>query len=211
MNRFAWLAILALVLASSFRGQSEPASVPNSAPNALGLPNRTAIIAKLVSGLDTAQCKPGDTVDAQITHDVKQGSRTIIKKGALVIGRISKTQTVPDVNGLYGIWVVFDSVAIKPGEPASLPLDIQAIAPPPSGGADNLNGTDSVAVWGGHGSAREGFVDELTSKSTGSISLPGVDVAFQPLNGVHTTLVVSKKSNFRLPKNSQIVFRVFAP
>lgn len=43
--------------------------------------NGTAIIAKLISGLDTAQCKPGDSVDAQVVHDVKQGSQVVVKRG----------------------------------------------------------------------------------------------------------------------------------
>jgi hypothetical protein len=221
VNRFAIFAIFGLALASSAsaqgtRGaasaapsQASDSSTPAAKP--LNLPAGTAIIAKLVAGLDTAQCKPGDRIDAQVTHDVKVGSQAVIKKGAIVTGKISKVQSAPDAAGLYGLWIVFDSVAPKAGEANSVTLDVQAIAPPPATGNDDINGRDTGALMGGHRSASDAAVDELTARNVGAVALPGIDIAFQNTNGAHVSLLVSKKGNFKLAKNSQVVFRVAAP
>jgi hypothetical protein len=221
VNRFVLSAIFGFVLASSASAQGTPGAASAAPPQAsdsaastakpLNLPAGTAIIAKLVAGVDTSQCKPGDTIEAQVTHDVKVGSQAVIKKGAIVSGKISKVQSTPDASGLYGLWIVFDSVALKAGEANSLTMDVQAIAPPPATGSDNLNGRDTGALMAGHRTASDSAVDELTAKSVGSAAVPGVDVAFQNSNGAHVSLLVSKKGNFKLAKNSQVVFRVGAP
>jgi hypothetical protein len=221
MNRFAIPAIFLLLLASLACAQDASSAPPKPLPqatdsssssgNTLALPGGAVIVAKLTAGIETSQCKPGDPVNAQVTHDVKDGSRTVIKKGALISGKISKVETAPEPGGLYGLWMVFDKVALKAGEPDSLPMDIQAIAPPETGGTDNLNGVDTGALMAGHRSASEGTVELLTAKSRGAIALPGIDIAIQTLNGVHLALLVSKKGNFRLAKGSQIVFRVVTP
>jgi hypothetical protein len=220
VNRLVLSAIFGLVLASSASAQGTPGAASAAPPQAsdsaapaakpLNLPAGTAIIAKLVAGLDTAQCKPGDRVVAQVTHDVKVGSQAVIKKGVLVTGKIWKVQSTPDASGLYGLWIVFDSVAPKSGETNSLTMDVQAISPPPATGNDDLNGHDTGALMAGHRSASDSAVDELTAKNVGAVALPGLDVAFQNTNGAHVTLLVSKKGNFKLAKNSQVVFRVAA-
>jgi len=221
MNRFVIGTLLATIFAFTACGQGAP-SVSSQGPgqestaakapgNAIALPSDTPIFAKLTSELDTQHCKAGDRVEAQVTRDVKDGSRAVIKKGAVISGKISKAQAEPDGGGLYGVWIVFEQVELKSGESAELRLDIQAVAPPENGGADNLNGVDTGALMAGHGSATEGRVDVLTAKSRGAVGIPGVDVAFQNAGGAHITLLVSKKGNFRFVKGSQMVFRVFNP
>jgi hypothetical protein len=221
MNRFVIGTLLASLFALTACGQGGP-NVPSQGPeqvstaakapgNAIALPSDTPIFAKLTAELDTQHCKAGDLVNTQITHDVKDGSRTAIKKGAVISGKISKVQAEPDGGGLYGVWIVFEQVELKSGESAELRLDIQAVAPPENGGADNLNGVDTGALMAGHGSATEGRVNVLTAKSRGTVGVPGVDVAFQNAGGAHITMLVSKKGNFRLVKGSQVVFRVFNP
>jgi hypothetical protein len=221
MNRFAIPVIFSCVLASLACAPDALTAPPKPLPQAadasrssghtLALPGGTVLLAKLVAGIDTAQCKPGDLVNAQVTHDVKDGSRTVIKKGALITGKVSRVETAPEPGGLYGLWIAFDKLALKAGEPDSLPMDVQAIAPPENAGADSLNGVDTGALMAGHRSANEGTVDVLTQKSRGAIGLPGIDVAFQTVNGVHLSLLVSKKGNFRLAKGSQFVFQVVTP
>lgn len=88
MNRLATLTIVVLGCASLLCGQTQPSNSTSSPGNGPKLANGTAIIAKLISGLDTAQCKPGDSVDAQVVHDVKQGSQVVVKRG-LVHGQMA--------------------------------------------------------------------------------------------------------------------------
>jgi hypothetical protein len=221
MKRYAAPTFLALVLAFSACAQdtstapskplAQASGSPSTAGNALNLPSDTAILARLVAELDLTGCKEGDRVEAQITQDVKDGHQTVLKKGALVIGRITRVQAALDAGGVNVVWILFQNVEAKTGEPSLLNLDIQAIAPPPTKGSDNLNGTDRYAIAMGHMSAKEGFVDVLTAKSKGAIGLPGVDLAFQNSGGAHKSMLVFNKRNIHLVKGSQIVFRVVNP
>lgn len=211
MNRLATLTIVVPGCASLLCAQTQTSNSTSSPGNGPNLANGTAIIAKLISGLDTAQCEPGDFVDVQVVHNVKQGSQVVVTRGALVIGKIAKVQASPDSGGLYGVWVIFDNVAAQAGAPSLLRMDIQAVAPPPSAGTDNLNGRDTGALMDGHRTAVDGRVDDLTAKSAGAIGLPDVNVAFQDANGSHISMLVSKKGNFHLVKGSQDVFRVVGP
>jgi hypothetical protein len=219
MKRSAASTLMALVFAfwtcaqgtSTAPSNAQASGSPSTAGNALHLPSDTAIFARLVAELDLTACKEGDRVEAQIAQDVKDGHQTVLKKGALVIGRITRVQTALDAGGVNVVWILFENVETKNGEPSLLHLDIQAIAPPATKGTDNLNGTDRTAIAMGHMSAKEGFVDVLTANSRGAIGLPGVNVAFQNSGGTHISMLVFNKANIHLVKGSQIVFRVVNP
>lgn len=215
MNRFAVFASLLLVFlfstcsqrASAFPTRALPQAAAASAAT-VNVPVGTAIVAKLVAVLDTSQCKPGDRVEAEITHDVKVGHDTILKHGGHVIGKVAKV-AAPDANGQSSVWIEFDSVAAKNAEPATLHLDVQAISKPETG--------DETALGSGPGipqppdRANEGPHGELTTASTGVVNAPNLTFANGTANGVPVTQLTSTKGNLRLSKGAQIVFRVVTP
>lgn len=212
MNRFAAQAFLLLVSLCSTCSHpafaNSPHALPQAAPaNTLSVPAGTAIVAKLVAVLDASQTKPGDRVEAEVTHDVKLGHDTVIKHGAHVIGKVAKVAAA-GADGQSSVWIVFDTVAAKNAEPAMLHLEIQAISKP--------EGSDDTAIGSGPGipqpphSATEGPHGELTTGSTGVISLPNITLANGTGNGMPVSQLSSTKGVLHLPKSAQVVFRVVA-
>lgn len=210
MKRFAALAFLILMLVCSAWSHRAFAyfshAIQQAAPaSTLNVPAGTAIVAKLVAVLDAAQSKPGDRVEAEVTHDVKVGHDTAIKHGTHVIGKVAKVAAA-DGNGQSSVWIVFDSVASKNAGPATVYLEVQAISKP--------EGSDDTAIGSGPGipqpphSATEGPHGELTTGSTGVIGLPNVTLANGTGNGMPVSQFTSTKGDLRLSKNAQVVFRV---
>lgn len=190
-------------IASTRLTQGDPAAQP--AAKVLNLPADTAIIAKLVASVDTTQCKPGDRVEAEITHEVKAGHDKL-ERGGHVIGQVTKAAG-PDANGMYAVWVVFDKVAVKHGDPLSLNMNIQAISAPETG--DNADGITAMGIPVKQGGT-EGPHGELTTKSSGVIRLPGLTLTNGIANGRPLTVLASK-DRIHLAKGSQVVFRVVNP
>lgn len=212
MSRFVVLVFLMPILLCSTwllcAFANSPQALPQAAPaSTLNVPAGTAIVGKLVAVVDASQIKPGDRVEAEVTHDVKAGHDTVIKHGAHVIGKVAKVAAA-DGNGQSSVWIVFDSVASKNAGPATLHLEVQAISKP--------EGSDDTAIGSGPGipqpphSATEGPHGELTTGSTGVIGLPNVTLANGTGNGMPVSQLTSTKGDLRLPKNAQVVFRVTA-
>ena len=190
-------------IASTTRAQEDPSAQP--VPKVLNLPADTAIIAKLVAPIDISQCKTGDRVEAEITHEVKAG-RDKLERGGRVIGQVAKLAG-PDANGMYAVWVVFDKVALKHGDLFSVNMDVQAISAPETG--DNADGVTTMGVPVKQGGT-EGPHGELTAKSSGVIRLSGLTLTNGMANGKPLTLLASR-DKIRLVKGSQVVFRVVNP
>jgi hypothetical protein len=190
-------------IASTTLAQGDPSAQP--AAKVLNLPADTPIIAKLVAPVDISQCKPGDRVEAEITNEVKAGHDKL-ERGGHVIGQVTKAEG-PDANGMYAVWIVFDKVAGKHGDPLSLNMDLQAISAPETG--DNADGVTVMGIPVKQG-ATEGPHGELTAKSSGVIRLPGVTLTNGIANGKPLTVLASK-GRIRLAKGSQVVFRVVNP
>jgi hypothetical protein len=188
--------------ASTTLAQGDSAAQP--APKALNLPADTAIIAKLVAPIDLSQCKPGDPVEAEITHEVKAGHDKL-ERGGHVIGQV--TVAGSDANGVRSVSMVFDKVAMKHGDPLSLNMNIQAISAPETG--DNSDGVTAMGIPFRQG-ATEGPHGEVTVKSTGVIRLPGLTLT-DMIVGRRPVTVLGSKDKIRLVKGSQLVFRVVNP
>src|SRR5271156_1722692 len=91
MIRTAILLVAALVIAlPSIAQTSAPAS---AALPALNIPSSVGIVAKLVTDLDASRNKPGDTVQAESTRDVKPGHDVLLKKGSILTGHITQVTT----------------------------------------------------------------------------------------------------------------------
>jgi hypothetical protein len=184
--------------------QGDGAAKP--AGKVLSLPADTVIFAKLAATLDTAQCTQGERIEAEITHDVKVGHDTVLKRGGRVIGHVAGAAKL-DANGMHGFWIVFDTVAAKNADPMTLHADIQAVSPPETSGAD----AGILFPVAADRSTTEGPHGELTAESKGAIRLPGVTLATRDADGVQVTGLASKSDNIHLVKGSQLVFRVVNP
>ena len=189
-------------IASTMRAQEDASAQPGPK---LNLPADTVILARLVAPIDISQCKPGDRVEAEITHEVKAGHDKL-ERGGHVIGQVVNLAG-PDANGMYALWIGFDKVAMKHGELFSLNMDMQAISAPETG--DNADGVTAMGIPINKGGT-EGPHGELTAKSSGVIRLPGLTLTNGIANGKPLTVLASK-DKIRLAKGTQVVFRVVNP
>jgi hypothetical protein len=195
------LVFSAFALTASKAPLKATTQVGTPATSAANLPPDTLIFAQLVTELDSAQCKAGDHVEAEITHEVKVGHDTVFRRGSRVIGQVVKAAG-PDASGLYGVLIIFDTVVAKDGAVETLKMDVQAISTPETG---DTNGVGPALP--SNPGATEGPHGELTSRSRGVVNLPGVTLASGNANGKRITILTSKKGNIRLTKRSQVVFR----
>ena len=212
---------LALGVATWANGTSSvpaPASAQAAAAqNTLQIPADTPIFARLTTEVNIKKTQLGDRVDAQVTHDVKMDKQTVIKKGAHVVGKVTKLQATPDSTGEYKVGILFDTVEQKGSAPAGLHLEVQALAAPPSEGGDDARDprgmmqTNINAGAKGHLSGAQGPQGELTDKAKGPIGFPGLELGTEITQGVHTTILASSKDNIRLTKETQVLFKVVNP
>ncbi len=205
--RFFFLACL-LLFQLPLRAAAQESGAPKTTANAINLPADTAIVARLVAKFDSTRLQQGDHVEARITHDVKDGHRVVLPKGALVVGQVSHF-VAPPPGSLYGVVIRFDTVELKNGTAVSLHLEIQAIAPPPVVPVNAI--TDLPYNGANHVRADEHGIDLLTASSKGVFALPDVILGIEVSKNVPTPIVSSQNQNIHLEKNSQIVFRVANP
>src|SRR6267378_490331 len=122
--------------ASGNASASAAASARNGQANG-SLAAGTAFNAALSSPIDSKKCKPGDAVTAHTTEAVKSEGRTVIPKGAKVVGHVTQTSA---------LGMVFDKAILKDGEEIPLSVGIQAIAVAQSGAS--AAGSDMDAMGG---------------------------------------------------------------
>src|SRR5216110_3645314 len=118
-----------------------------------GLANGTAFNAALSSPVDSKKCKPGDPVNARTTEAVKSEGRTVIPKGAKVVGHVTEASARAKGESESALGIVFDKAILKNGEEIALSAGIQAIAAAQSG----VSGAGSdLDAMGGMGSSAAG-------------------------------------------------------
>src|SRR2546421_3010 len=113
--------------ASGNASVSTSASAQNGQVNS-SLAAGTAFNAALSSPVDSKKCKPGDPVNARTTEAVKSEGRTVIPKGAKVIGHVTQASARAKGESESALGIVFDKAILKNGEEIPLSVGIQAIA-----------------------------------------------------------------------------------
>src|SRR5437660_1996929 len=88
----------------------------------------TAFNAALSSPVDSKKCKPGDPVNARTTEAVKSEGKTVIPKGAKVVGHVTQASARAKGESESALGIVFDRAILKRGEEIPLSVGIQAIA-----------------------------------------------------------------------------------
>lgn len=205
---------IAAILGIWISGQAMLAG-QSSAPtgNVLKVSAGTCIVAKLMTNLDAAQNHVGDSVQAQLARDVKEGNQTVIKKGSVISGKIVVAQPYSTAKGMAQIGIIFDQVTAKDGQQFSTRLGLRALAPAPNQQFDSLKdgrgnaGTNTTAVVSG-GMNAASVTGELGPTSEGVYRIPGLNLAFDKEGGQLISVITSTGANLRVRSGFQVVFQV---
>src|SRR6266516_2313377 len=139
-----------------------------------GLANGTAFNAALSSPVDSKKCKPGDPVNARTTEAVKSEGKTVIPKGAKVVGHVTQASARAKGESESALGIVFDRAILKRGEEVPLSVGIQAIAAAQTGASaagsdiDTMGGMGASAAGSGMAGGR-GALGGVTSAAGGAV------------------------------------------
>jgi len=159
--------------ASGNASASTSASAQNGQANG-SLAAGTAFNAALVSPVDSKKCKPGDAVNAHTTEAVKSEGKTVIPKGAKLVGHVSQASARAKGESESMLGIVFDKAILKNGQEIPLSVGIQAIAAPQSNASaagsdiDTMGGMGASAAGSGMAGGRGGL-GGVTSAAGGAV------------------------------------------
>src|SRR5438876_2657626 len=154
--------------ASGNASVSTSASAQNGQVNS-SLAAGTAFNAALSSPVDSKKCKPGDPVNARTAEAVKSEGKTVIPKGAKMVGHVTQASARTKGESESALGIVFDKAILKNGEEIPLSVGIQAIAAAQS--SASAAGSDLDAFGGAGASAAgsgRGALGGVTSAAGGA-------------------------------------------
>jgi len=134
----------------------------------------TAINAALSAPVDSKKAKPGDEVTARTTEAVKAQGKTVVPKGAKLVGHVTRASARGRGDAESALGIAFDKAILKNGQEVALNGSIQALASAETaaraGGADLDAMTDVGAGGGGRamGGGR-GALGGVTSTAGGAV------------------------------------------
>lgn len=222
MTHFGRLGALALTvalltsiaLAAMPRDHAAAASQAATAPAILSA--GTTVVARLLANLDSGTCKPGDPVEAEVTRDVSQNHKVVLKAGARVIGHVVALDTSSAHQPETRIAISFKSVLMKSGEQAQISFVLQALAIAPRlkekddfEGGRPMEATAIIAATAGGsigGPLPEG---RLRPEDSGVYGIAGLSLAVMTTEtGSQFPVLKSARENINLAKGTQMVLRV---
>ena len=156
--------------ASGSASVSTAASAQNGQASG-SLASGTAFNAALSSPVDSKKCKPGDAVNAHTTEAVKSEGKTIIPKGAKLVGHVTQASARAKGESESALGIVFDKAILKNGQEIPLSAGIQALASAQSGVSAAGSDMDAMGASGaGSGMAGgRGGVGGVTSAAGGAV------------------------------------------
>lgn len=205
---------------------SVAASAQDGQANA-GLVNGTAFNAALGSPVDSKKCKPGDAVNARTTEAVKSEGKTVIPKGAKLVGHVTQASSRAEGGTESALGLAFDKAILKNGQEIPLHVAIRALASAqgstaiagdemdtrggvsgPAGGTGMAGGRGAI---GGVTSATGGAVGTVTNTAAnvGGVASPTVDSAASGAGnvaGASRGAIGGLNAAGQLTSNSQGVF-----
>jgi len=134
--------------ASGNSSASSSVSSQNGQANA-GLASGSAFNAALSSPIDSRKCKPGDPVNAKTTEAAKSDGKTVIPKGAKLVGHVTQASARANGESESALGIVFDKAILKDGQEVPLNVAIQAIASAQSSTSSAGADVDSMGSMGG--------------------------------------------------------------
>jgi hypothetical protein len=159
--------------ASTNASGSTSASTQNGQANG-SLAAGTAFNAELSSPIDSKKCKPGDAVNARTREAVKSEGKTVIPRGAKVVGHVTQASARAKGETESALGIVFDKAILKNGQEIPLSVGIQALAAAQSSASaagsdvDTFGGAGASAVGSGAGGGRGGL-GGVTSAAGGAV------------------------------------------
>ena|ERR1700758_4191319 len=188
-------------------GQATTQQVPLAAGN--------SFVAKLLTSLDCRSAKVGDAVEAQTAENVKNGSETVLKKGARITGHVVAVQPPSASESRTIVTIIFDSAADKGSASKTLHTVIVALAPEAEVTSSSLSEgrgmgglTDNAGV---SGRANAGERRELGRSAVGVVNLPGVELAAKSSSSGTASVISWSNPDIKIKKGSQLVLRVVTP
>lgn len=159
--------------ASTNASASTSASAQNGQTNG-SLATGTAFNAELSSPIDSKKCRPGDAVNGRTTETVKSEGKTVIPKGAKLVGHVTQASARAKGESESALGIVFDKAILKNGQEIPLSAGIQAIAAAQSSASaagsdvDTFGGAGASAAGSGAASGR-GALGGVTSGAGGAV------------------------------------------
>jgi hypothetical protein len=159
--------------ASTNASASTSASAQNGQANG-SLATGTAFNAELSSPIDSKKCKPGDAVNGHTTEAVKSEGKTVIPKGAKLVGHVTQASARAKGESESALGIVFDKAILKDGQEIPLSAGIQALAAAQSSASaagsdvDAFGGAGASAAGSGAASGR-GALGGVTSGAGGAV------------------------------------------
>ena len=138
--------------ASTNASASVSASAQNGQANG-SLASGTTFNAALSSPIDSKKSKPGDAVNAHTTEAVKSEGKTLIPRGAKLVGHVTQASARAKGESESALGIVFDKAILKNGQEIPLSVGIQAIAA--AQGDASAAGAD-LDAFGGAGASPAG-------------------------------------------------------
>lgn len=147
---------------------SAAATTQNGQANA-GLARGTAFNAALSSPMDSKKCKPGDAVNARTTEAVKSQGKTVIPKGARLVGHVTQASSRAKGETESALGIVFDKAILKNGQEIPLNVAIRALAS--AQGSASMAGDEMETMGGPSGSAAggPGAIGGVSSAAGGAV------------------------------------------
>jgi hypothetical protein len=207
MLRAGILMVAALIFVMPGVAQT---NAPSGSPaNALNVPSDQGIVARLANDLDASRVKMGDTVQAEITRDVKRGHDTLLKKGSTLTGHIAKVEAYSKENPSI-VAIVFDQVTAKGGQASTLNVRIEALAPAPGVSTDSLQdgrGMAQTNINSAVGGDKDLSSGELMATSVGVHGIRGMTLGSSVQAGKQYSVIQCTSGDVKLKKGTQIVFK----
>jgi hypothetical protein len=133
----------------------------------------TAINAALTAPVDSKKAKPGDGVTARTTEAVKAQGKTVVPKGAKLVGHVTRASARGRGDAESALGIAFDKAILKNGQEIALSGSIQALASAETAAsaAGDLDPISDVGAGGGGramGGGR-GALGGVTSTAGGAV------------------------------------------
>lgn len=147
-------ATQAAASAGPVNAQAQSSGSANAGPAATQLDDATSVHAVLQHSVDSRKCKPGDSVTAKVTEDVKQNGEVVIHKGSTLEGHVTQATTKTKGESESSLGIAFDHARMKNGQEVPLQLGVQALASAETASTASVN--NDFAPAGAMGSASGG-------------------------------------------------------
>ncbi len=157
--------------ASANASASSSRAVQTNGSNAT-IADGTAINAALSAPVDSKKAKTGDEVTARTTEAVKAQGKTVVPKGAKLVGHVTRASARSRGDAESALGIAFDKAILKNGQEVALNGSIQALASAETAAsaASDLDAIDVGAASGGRASGGgRGALGGVASTAGGAV------------------------------------------